>query len=1416
MASSPTWEVVSSEVLSAAALAALAQRPHHSLSESTEELVRWLQPWVLHLASLAGLWASPPPPAASPRPRLPRETHPGLTARRWHRHQPSGPGESSRPSALRRPLASQWWKADAKVQNNDGGVENHLMCYQMLESMAAFDQLNLPDIAGAEIMSRAIQLSEERCRLPLLNVCWSARWHPAVLATDASTFGLGACTRQANPHDVGAIGRISEKWRFKVEQCIDARNHALLDPPRASPAHADRPLSTSHDGSDGSVGGGGYHLPLTDCLDGDGDDHPNSLPTCGLDGSAGNRSTHDGDRVGVGQGADSGVHDRSTARLQTTFDFCQLPLQHQMPRAHRREATSRQQRVNGEAGRLKRGRSIRARAAATMVASATAFPWVSVLEKIAVGPGAVALYSRTLRQFLVHCQALQLTWGSMAELDIIVVDYLNATCTEGHGADEASRLIAALGYVSPELYKKTRASLPRATGCAVSWNRRTPAQSRLPLPRLAALAIAGGMIMLGIPRMAIVVAVSHARYLRPIEAMALVGKSIVAAVPAAGSGYTMMGLVLHETSLGAPGKTGAFDEAVAIDDRWLWEPLLGLKASSRPDSAQWNFDGELCREVFSAVAEGLGLGPFDPHPYQPRLGGASEDLATQRRTPEQVIRRGRWATAASLKRYGMETKLLRVINQISPSVFSFESEVLHHFSQGLRTGVGPRRGQLPVPVLLGSGVRREVSKFTERDAQSAERAAVAAERAAEVAFMRERGEGPALRPARPRGRWRLRGSAAAAGSGGEGAAFVPSSTIAARSNPSAARSMRTPDREWHAASPLAACAAKRAPRAASAAARAPVESLSVPAFGSTPSFASLHLGLASVVEEADAAWRGAARAAREAAARRELGEAAAPAAPLGARAAAPRGPRRGRLSGAAGTGAATGPHTRAEPEGRAGGAAGGATGLFSPKVDTDHERLRYRGWEAGANFGGDRQEAGPELELKVLEAQKEADPQLLLEELCGGITSMYNLKGHGAEGRRMHLVAEVILVRPWPQPGLAEGARPASRMRRLALWSALPAATGAGPSEGWPAVDLEVSFGARTKEVHHAPVSPPPRADRRWDPAPASRASAAAGGASGVASGLSKPQLAIFCHLKQAAGDRFQTDPPLPLAKTCAVVSHSGGLLFHELGRDIDGHERVIRFNGNRVKGFERHVGNRTDVRFGIFPGLEDTEVGDVIVHSVLQPICGQEDCHHKYGRPVRSINGPPVDADPTFGRIMRKMLLALSSCERVDAFEMTPSDVASRCGGYAYDDEDAMYPGQADVNFWHGYFNAEHDLWARLSVDVGLRRKLGKVVLPGFSVVRCEGALPALSSVERDLVAPVCERDPSRCPPPRRLVRGSAGDPGAPRAAAWLLLLILPVLSLGVLPPLWLWRLRPAAAGSPRVGADLAPMLAAPVCQPG
>ena len=47
----------------------------------------------------------------------------------------------------------------------------------------------------------------------------------------------------------------------------------------------------------------------------------------------------------------------------------------------------------------------------------------------------------------------------------------------------------------------------------------------------------------------------------------------------------------------------------------------------------------------------------------------------------------------------------------------------------------------------------------------------------------------------------------------------------------------------------------------------------------------------------------------------------------------------------------------------------------------------------------------------------------------------------------------------------------------------------------------------------------------------------------------------------------------------CALVSTSGSLLRHHYGPAIDAHDVVVRTGTAPLRGFERHVGNRTDFR---------------------------------------------------------------------------------------------------------------------------------------------------------------------------------------------------------------------------------------------
>ena len=48
---------------------------------------------------------------------------------------------------------------------------------------------------------------------------------------------------------------------------------------------------------------------------------------------------------------------------------------------------------------------------------------------------------------------------------------------------------------------------------------------------------------------------------------------------------------------------------------------------------------------------------------------------------------------------------------------------------------------------------------------------------------------------------------------------------------------------------------------------------------------------------------------------------------------------------------------------------------------------------------------------------------------------------------------------------------------------------------------------------------------------------------------------------------------------SCAVVGNSSNLLEYELGEEIDSHDFIIRFNHARVKGFEKYVGSKTNLR---------------------------------------------------------------------------------------------------------------------------------------------------------------------------------------------------------------------------------------------
>ena len=328
-------------------------------------------------------------------------------------------------------------------------------------------------------------------------------------------------------------------------------------------------------------------------------------------------------------------------------------------------------------------------------------PWLTPLECRAVRPGTQLLYDRSVSDFLSFCRKNDLRIlgcdaNEFDALDLAVTKYLNQIFVEGQGVEMASRVVAALRHVIPKIGRLQSGNLPRTMRALKGFSNLAPSHQRLPLPRPAALAIAGLLACREQPQMALWVALSFIAYLRPSECLAMTGRSIVVPIVGASQTYQRWGLLIRDAYAGQPGKTGLLDESVILDlDVWIYPALKVLKSLKRDDQGLWDFDANDLRLKFQRAAYDLGLHKISNHLYGLRHGGASDDLLSGRRSIEAIQKRGRWASPASLKRYTKETRLLHEMAKIDKSVFEYGVKVQENFSDVLSRGPRSRAGAPP-------------------------------------------------------------------------------------------------------------------------------------------------------------------------------------------------------------------------------------------------------------------------------------------------------------------------------------------------------------------------------------------------------------------------------------------------------------------------------------------------------------------------------------------------------------------------------------------------------------------------------------------------------------------------------------------------------------------------------------------------
>ncbi|XP_061580610.1 beta-galactoside alpha-2,6-sialyltransferase 2 [Cololabis saira] len=243
--------------------------------------------------------------------------------------------------------------------------------------------------------------------------------------------------------------------------------------------------------------------------------------------------------------------------------------------------------------------------------------------------------------------------------------------------------------------------------------------------------------------------------------------------------------------------------------------------------------------------------------------------------------------------------------------------------------------------------------------------------------------------------------------------------------------------------------------------------------------------------------------------------------------------------------------------------------------------------------------------------------------------------------------------------------------------------------------------------------------------------------------------------------------PPVPLERvhgrrerssfqTCAVVTSAGAILRSGLGREIDSHDAVLRFNAAPTDGYERDVGNKTSIRIINSQILANprhrfntSSIYKNVTLVAWDPAPYAVDLHKWYTSPDYNLFGPYVQhrklhPDQPFyilhpGYVWRLwdviqantqeniqpnppssgfigILLMMALCEQVHVYEYIPSKRQTDLCHY----HEHYYDAACTLGAYHPLLY-EKSLIQRINAgpEAELWEK-GRVTLPGFSTVDC------------------------------------------------------------------------------------------------
>lgn len=238
----------------------------------------------------------------------------------------------------------------------------------------------------------------------------------------------------------------------------------------------------------------------------------------------------------------------------------------------------------------------------------------------------------------------------------------------GEGIASAMTLLASVKFHRSDVTKLS--VLIRAMEAMRGFRKLSPPQARVPVPfpMVAQLCLYFCQVLQK-PWAAVWLLMTWATCSRPGECLKLTTEQLVAPNRINPKWSVILSPSSSIEGKGQPSKTGEMDEGITLDHpylEWMKVVFQHIKQKRPVGSPMIPHTMRQLSVMFAKAVDGCG---FQDHgiqcSYQVRHGSASTDMLQRQRSMEELMKRGRWRTLTSLRRYEQGGRLSQVFGKLS-------------------------------------------------------------------------------------------------------------------------------------------------------------------------------------------------------------------------------------------------------------------------------------------------------------------------------------------------------------------------------------------------------------------------------------------------------------------------------------------------------------------------------------------------------------------------------------------------------------------------------------------------------------------------------------------------------------------------------------------------------------------------------